>query len=89
MEKSSKWLNTYDIQRVLRQYEKSRPNFLFIGAVPIDFDYQPSPGNCIVNELCNINVENLLKRVKFILELFLIWINIMKVALTGLQCLRS
>ena len=60
----NEWLNTYDIQRVLRQYEKSRPNFLFIGAVPIDFDYQPSPGNCIVNELCNINVENLLKRGK-------------------------
>ena len=60
----NEWLNTYDIQRVLRQYEKSRPNFLFIGAVPIDFDYQSSPGNCIVNELCNINVENLLKRGK-------------------------
>ena len=60
----NEWLNTYDIQRVLRQYEKSRPNFLFIGAVPIDFDYQTSPGNCIVNELCNINVENLLKRGK-------------------------
>ena len=56
----NEWLNTYDIQRVLRQYEKGRPNFLFIGAVPIDFDYQSSPGNCIVNELCNINVENLL-----------------------------
>ena len=60
----NEWLNTYDIQRVLRQYEKSRPNFVFIGAVPIDFDYESSPGNCIVNELCNMNVENLLKKGK-------------------------
>lgn len=60
----NEWLNTYDIQRVLRQYEKSHPNFLFIGAVPIDFDYETSPGKCIVNELCKINVENLLKRGK-------------------------
>ena len=60
----NEWLNTYDIQRVLRQYEKSMPNFMFIGAVPIDFDYEPSPGNCIVNELCKINVETLLKKGK-------------------------
>ena len=63
----NEWLNTYDIQRVLRQYEKSNTNFVFIGAVPIDFDYEPSPGNCIVNELCKINVEKLLKRGKIYL----------------------
>jgi len=60
----NEWLNTYDIQRVLRQYEKANNNFVFIGAVPIDFDYEPSPGNCIVNELCKINVESLLKKGK-------------------------
>ena len=63
----NEWLNTYDIQRVLRQYEKGTPNFMFIGAVPIDFDYEPSPGNCIVNELCRIKVDSLLKKGKIFL----------------------
>ena len=63
----NEWLNTYDIQRVLRQYEKGTPNFMFIGAVPIDFDYEPTPGNCIVNELCRIKVDSLLKKGKIFL----------------------
>lgn len=30
------WLNTDDINRVMRQYEKKYPDFLFIGTVPLD-----------------------------------------------------
>lgn len=58
------WLTTIDIENVMKQYEKKYPDFIFIGAVPIDFDKKKSDGNCIVNELCNINIKNLLKQNK-------------------------
>ena len=58
------WLTTIDIEKVLKQYQKKHKNFVFIGAVPIDFDYKPNPGQCIINELCKLNVENLLKKGK-------------------------
>ncbi len=32
------WLSTIDINQVLKQYEEKYPDFLFLGAVPIDFD---------------------------------------------------
>lgn len=34
----NKWLNTFDINKVLHQYENEYDNFYFMGAVPIDFD---------------------------------------------------
>ncbi len=55
------WLNTTDIETVMKQYEKKYPDFKFIGPVPIDFDYEYSVGQCIVNELCNLKIKNLLK----------------------------
>lgn len=33
-----KWLSTSDIDRVLKQYEREHPEFLFMGAVPLDFE---------------------------------------------------
>ena len=45
----------------MNQYNKKYDDFIFIGPVPIDFDEKYDKiGNCIVNELCNINVKNLL-----------------------------
>ena len=56
------WLTTSDIEKVMKQYMKKHEDFLFVGAVPIDFDKQISPGLCVVNELCKIKVKTLLKR---------------------------
>ena len=53
------WLSTTDIQHVLLQYENLYPEFEFIGPVPIDFDKKISLGECIVNELCNLDIEKL------------------------------
>ena len=61
---SREWLSTVDIENVLNQYEKKYKNFLFIGAVPCDFDKKLSWGSCVVNELCNINIKQLIKRGK-------------------------
>ena len=54
----NEWLSTLDIQAVLNQYTVYK-DFLFIGAVPIDFDNKLSPGVCVVNELCNINIQKM------------------------------
>ena len=54
------WLSTLDIENVIKQYEIKYPNFRFIGAVPIDFDSTYRLGQCIVNELCKINLKNMI-----------------------------
>ena len=45
----NEWLTTSDIERVLKQYQDKYENFLFIGPVPIDFDKEFSPGQCVIN----------------------------------------
>ena len=58
----NEWLSTLDIENVMKQYEKVYKNFKFIGPVPIDFDYEYSLGNCIVDELCKIDIIELQKK---------------------------
>jgi hypothetical protein len=67
------WLSTVDIEKVMEQYEKikwrndTNFNFSYIGPVPIDFDYKDSIGNCVSDELCNIDFKKLIKKgIKFI-----------------------
>ena len=52
------WLNTTDINNVMRQYEKKYPYFKYYGATPIDFHIK-SDDTCLVSNLCNINLNNL------------------------------
>ena len=63
-ENKNEWLNTLDIEAVMKQYEKKYSNFVFIGPVPIDFDHKLHPGMCVINELCNINLKKLLSNGK-------------------------
>lgn len=56
------WLNTLDIDAVLRQYEIKYPEFKFYGPTPIDFDKKIYGNRCVDNELCNINVKTLYKK---------------------------
>ena len=55
--KKTDWLSTSDIENVLNQYEDVHKDFQFIGAVPIDFDYEFSMGKCVIDELCNMKLE--------------------------------
>jgi len=58
--KKDLWLNTLDIGAVLSQYHQKHTDFLFIGPVPLDFDSKNSgTGQCVVNELCKLNIEKL------------------------------
>ena len=49
------WLSTTDIKKVMIQYEKKFPNFIFVGPVPIDFDE-------IRTEISDIDLQKLKKK---------------------------
>ena len=58
------WLNTIDIRDVMNQYEIKYPEFEFIGPVPMDFDTKLGFGECVVDELCKINLSDLMNKGK-------------------------
>ena len=66
----NEWLNSIDIENVMKQYEKEFPFFDFIGAAPIDFDSPKMYGECVWEELChfdlNISIRNGKKKVGFV-----------------------
>ena len=63
-ENPNEWLTSNDIEKVMKQYEIYYPNFIFIGPSPIDFDKKLMFGECVWNELCNLNIIKLLKEGK-------------------------
>jgi hypothetical protein len=58
-ENPREWLNTLNINNVLKQYENKHKDFKYFGAVPIDFDKKIGFSSCIVNEICNLNIKKL------------------------------
>ena len=58
----NEWLSSIDITKVMKQYEKKYKNFEFIGPSPIDYDSQMAYGECVWEELCNFNLDKLIKR---------------------------
>ena len=56
----NKWLNTLDIDNVMKQYQKNYKRFKYTGATPIDFDLKNNDDVCMVNELCNINLHKVI-----------------------------
>lgn len=63
--KPTLWLDSYNIEDVMNQYEQSNREFEFIGPVPIDFDSQAGAfGRCVVDELCKLNLADLEKKGK-------------------------
>ena len=63
--KPTLWLDSFNIEDVMRQYEKADSSFEFIGPVPIDFDSKSGIwGKCIVDELCKLNIKSALAKGK-------------------------
>ena len=50
------WLNSTDIEKVMKQYEHTYKCFRFIGPTPIDFDTQIYDDKCVWDELCKFNL---------------------------------
>jgi hypothetical protein len=57
--KPGEWLDSFNIEDVMKQYEEADPMFEFIGPVPIDFDKELSVGKCVVDELCKMDLNTL------------------------------
>ena len=54
------WLNTIDLEQVLRQYEVSHPRFKFVGVFPRDFATKSAwSGQCISPPMCSLSVSQL------------------------------
>lgn len=63
--KPTQWLDSFNIEDVMNQYELAEPTFEFIGPVPIDFDSKAGMfGKCIVEELCKLDLTDISKRGK-------------------------
>lgn len=60
----NEWLSSVDIMKVMKQYEKAYDCFDFIGPSPIDFDIRKLYGECVWEELCNFNLEKIIKKGK-------------------------
>jgi len=60
------WLSNYDIGAVLKQYEKSKPQFKLLGPSAINYDtILPEENNdCVWNDLCRLSLQNLINRNK-------------------------
>ena len=60
----NEWLSTSNIENVCNQFEDKYNDFMFLGAVPIDFDSKLQNNKCVANELCKFNVKNFIKSKK-------------------------
>ena len=59
----NEWLDSNDILKVMKQYERAVPEFEFLGPSPSDFDAKDGPG-CVWDELCKFSLRDWLKRGK-------------------------
>ena len=60
----NEWLSSLEINSVMKQYEKAYKCYEFIGPTPIDFDKKKLYGECVWEELCHFNLEQLIKNGK-------------------------
>lgn len=51
------WLSNFDIEAVMRQYERTNKSFDFLGVVPVDFAQRLQSNQCVVNRLCDFDID--------------------------------
>lgn len=55
------WLNTFDILKVMKQYENKYKDFTFLGVFPIDFAGNDAYGNCVGgSNMCHFSLHKML-----------------------------
>lgn len=55
-ENHNTWLNSNDIEKVMKQYEHTYKCFRFIGPTPIDFDKHLYDNKCVWDDLCKFDL---------------------------------
>lgn len=51
------WLTSDDIHSVMKQYEQSYPEFMFLGPSPIDYDFKLDENTCVNDNLCRFTIQ--------------------------------
>jgi len=59
------WLSNFDIHKVMVQYEKKYRTFKFLGVFPDDYDHKILMNTCVAEELCKLDLIDLLKDNKY------------------------
>ena len=62
--KPSTWLTSDDITSVMKHAEHAHKEFAFFGPSPIDFDKRMQFGQCVWNDICNIELGQLMDKGK-------------------------
>ena len=65
---SREWLSNYDIEDVMKQYDKSSQyKYAFLGVFPIDFSEEDKFGRCLYSQICSLDIKRYInKKVKHI-----------------------
>lgn len=56
--------STSEVQAAMNYIEKKYPKFMFLEAAPMDFDSKSKTGQCLVSELCEFDIRDVLKHKK-------------------------
>ena len=57
------WLTSIDISRVMKQYEESNNEFIFLGPSPIDYNTIIN-NMCVYQDICELNLKDKIKKGK-------------------------
>ena len=57
----AEWLSNFDIEKVMDQYQAKYKKFNFIGVFPNNYDHKVYMNTCVAEELCNLNIHDLIK----------------------------
>ena len=61
LEDEDKWLDNFQIESVMKQYQEAFPWFRFMGALPMDFSapdpYKQGVRQCLNPDVCNLNLQ--------------------------------
>jgi hypothetical protein len=62
------WLSNYDIEDVMKQYDKDRTyKYAFLGVYPIDFSEEDKFGRCLYSKICSLDVKKYInKKIKYL-----------------------
>lgn len=58
------WLNTFDIEKVMKQYEEKYKDFCFLGVFPMDFNDNDEYGYCVSPGMCEFNIQKVIQNGK-------------------------
>ena len=65
----NKWLSNFDLEHVLKQYERAYPEFQLLGPTVLDYDFVEDDGACVEEDVCHFKLDDLLQQKKTMLSI--------------------